>query len=226
MTAAIAAERACGRRVAGGVYWECGLDPLGAPLVTFLIDPPIALPPTLGVTPRGVSLIESGGVTHVVDWVGAQSYPNVLDVVREVGALGLSRRLPRTLDFARLTSQSRILLVHGRARVENAHAYGPFRCPTRRHEPGTDACIGVWGEDVEEGEPVGDDEDASSRAVLRTLPSVTYHARCRPPDVVPAYTPAFFASFPASRLVVVAGGDDGGRAAASHAHLPVVDVDA
>ncbi len=148
MTPAIAAERGCGRRVQGGVYWECGLDPDGAPLEEFLIDPPTPIPAGLTITPRGVSLIRIGGVAHVVDWVGAAHYPNVLDFVSEVGRLGLSRRLPATLDFAQLVPASRILLVHARARVENAAAYGPFPCPKRLHGPGAAACIGAWWEDV------------------------------------------------------------------------------
>ncbi len=223
MTAAILTERACGYRVAGGIYWECRRDPHGVPLTAFLIDTPTLIPPGLGITPRGVSLIEIGGVTHVVDWVGSRYYPNVLDVITEVGALGVSRRLPQTLDFSRLTSASRLLLVHARARVENAATYGPFPCPKSLHDPGSDACIGAWWEDIEGGDAV---PSSDPRVVTRALPSVTYRARCRPDGVRPQYTPGFFASFPASRLVVVAGGDGRGRRAAARAGVPVADVDA
>jgi len=224
MTPAIPGPRGCGSsRTRGAVYWECGLDPAGQPLTAFLIDCPPPIPPGLGLTPRGVTLLDSGGVTHVVDWVGSAHYPGVLDFVMEVAALGVSRRLPQTLDFTRLTPASRLLLVQARARVENAHTYGPFPCPTARHAPGTDACVGAWWEDVEGGVPLA---DAGARSVKRSLPSGTYQARCRPVGVSPQYAPGFFASFPASRLVVVAGGDGRARVAAQRAGLPVAAVDA
>lgn len=222
MTAAIAAPRGCGAsRTQGGVYWECGLDPEGAPIDEFLIDPPTPIPAGLTITPRGVSLIRIGGVAHVVDWVGAEHYPNVLDFVVEVGRLGLSRRLPVTLDFAQLVPASRILLVHARARVGNAHAYGLFPCPKGMHHPGTDACIGAWWEDVIGGTAV---PGLDGRAVTRALPSVAYRARSAPEGVTPQHAPGIFASFPASRLAVVAGGDGRGRVVARRASIPVADV--
>jgi len=222
MTPAIAAPRGCGAsRTKGGIYWECGLDPDGAPIEEFLIDPPTPIPVGLAITPRGVSLIRIGGVAHVVDWVGAEHYPNVLDFVLEVGRLGLSRRLPTALDFAQLVPASRILLVHARARVENAHAYGPFPCPKRLHGPGTDACIGAWWEDVTGGTAA---PGPDPRAVTRALPSLSYRARRAPEGVTPEHAPGFFASFPASRLAVVAGGDGRARVAALRASIPVADV--
>jgi len=222
MAPAIAAPRGCGAsRTKGGIYWECGLDPDGAPIEEFLIDPPTPIPAGLAITPRGVSLIQIGGVAHVVDWVGAEHYPNVLDFVLEVGRLGLSRRLPVTLDFAQLVPASRILLVHARARVENAHAYGPFPCPRELHGPGTNACIGAWWEDVTGGTAV---PGPDPRAVTRALPSLSYRARRVPEEVMPEHAPGFFASFPASRLAVVAGGDGRARVAALRASIPVADV--
>jgi len=142
---AVPVTRGCGRRTSGAAYWECGMSPDGRPIEEFLIDAPTLIPPGLAVAPRGVSLITVGGVTHVVDWIGAAHYPNVLDFVAEVARFGLSRRLPSSLDFARLTPASRILLVHARARVENASVYGPFACPKNLHAPGSDACIGGSG---------------------------------------------------------------------------------
>src|SRR5919204_591068 len=136
-TAAIASlPRGCGTRVRGAAYWECGLDPDGATIEEFLIDCPSLIPSGLSVAPRGVTTIEVGGVTHVVDWVGSEHYLNVSDFVSEVSRLGLSRRLPSTLDFSKITPASRILLIHARARVENASLYGPFRCPKGFHDHG------------------------------------------------------------------------------------------
>lgn len=220
---ALAVERGCGRRVRGGLYWECGLGPGGTPVEDFLIDPPTPLPPGLRVSARGVTPLVADGVTHLIDWVGAEHYPNVADFVEEVRRFGLSRRLPITLDTAALTPASRLLLVHARARVVNAGRYGPFPCPTGTHAPGTDGCAGVWGEDVEGGTPRGGDDP---RAVTRTRPSFRYDAWKRPDGVTPDYEPALFASFPASRLVVVAGGDGRAAAAAATAGLPTAAVSA
>lgn len=218
---AIPVARGCGRRKAGAAYWECGMAPDGTPIEEFLIDVPTLIPPGLAIAPRGVSLIMVGGVTHVVDWIGAAHYPNVLDFVAEVMHFGLSRRLPSTLDFARLTPASRILLVHARARVENAALYGPFPCPRRLHAPGSDACIGAWWEDVEGGAPT---PGGDPRAVRRTLPSFTYPARERPAGITPRYVAGFFASFPASRLAVVTGGHEKTLVAVLKSGLPVATV--
>jgi hypothetical protein len=199
------------------------MSPDGTPIEEFLIDVPTLIPPGLAIAPHGVSLIEFGGVTHVVDWIGAEHYHNVLDFVAEVERFGLSRRLPSTLDFARLMPASRILLVHARARVENASLYGPFPCPKSLHEPGSDACIGAWWEDVEGGAPVPGSSDP--RAVRRSMPSFTYHAHCRPEAITPRYVPGFFASFPASRLALVKGGHEKTLVAVLKSRLPVAEVD-
>lgn len=222
--AAIPAPRGCGAsRTAGGIYWECGLDPNGEPIESFLIDVPTPIPAGLAIAARGVTPIEIGGVVHILDWVGREHYPNVSDLVGEASRLGLSRRLPSTLDFSRLTPASRILLVHARARLENASLYGPFRCPKTLHEPGTNCCIGAWWEDVEGGTPLADPRDP--RAVRRDLPSFQYRARRRPDGLTPCYAPGFFASFPASRLAVVKGGSRCALAAALTAHIPVAEVE-
>jgi hypothetical protein len=171
-----------------------------------------------------VTTIAVGGVTHVVDWVGSEHYLNVSDFVAEVSRLGLSRRLPSTLDFSTITPASRILLVHARARVENASLYGPFACPTGHHDPGSDACIGAWWQDVEGGVPVPAAHDA--RLVRRSMPAFSYQARRRPDGVEPRHVPGFFASFPASRIAVVKGGDGRALVAALKAGVPVAEVDA
>jgi hypothetical protein len=153
-----------------------------------------------------------------------QSYCTTYHSVHNCSRLGLSRRLPSTLDFSRLTPASRILLIHARARVENASLYGSFPCPKTLHEPGSDACIGAWWEDVDGGTAVPGSTDP--RAVTRTMPSFTYRARRRPDGLTPRYVPGFFASFPASRLAVVKGGDSRALVAALKARLPVTEVDA
>src|SRR5579862_2920010 len=98
-TKAIPVIRGCGQRVKGGLYIECGLSAGGQPLEYFLIDPPQLLDGrALGITPVGTKLIEFGGATHVVDWVGSKSYKGVCDFVEEVRKFGLSRRIACNSD--------------------------------------------------------------------------------------------------------------------------------
>jgi hypothetical protein len=225
-TAAIPVRRGCGLRLEGGTYWEYGLAP-GDDLADFLIDVPLPLPTLLDLAAVGVKMIERGGVSHVVDWVGAEFYPNVADLLEEAQRFGLSRRLSGGLDFARLTPASRILLVHARAYVANSAAYGPYPCPLERHLPDTPACAGVWWRDLDGGTALADPADPL--AVLRRLPSCSYRGYRRPEGVTPRYRPAFFASFPASRLVVVRSADGrhtGTLSRVRGAALPVVEVEA
>jgi hypothetical protein len=203
---AIPIKRGCGTRVAGGCYWELGIGPDGRPVEDFLLDPPICLLPDLRIPTRGVIPIEHDGVTHLIDRVGAQFYPNVADFVEEVRRFGLSRRLPKSLAFARLTCDSRLLLIHDRAWVTNIADYRSWMCRTGNaaHTPGQhpEMCIGVWWEDLA---PISKVEHSLSRDCIRCMPSFTYTAHIRPAGVTPIYQPAFFASFPCSRLVVVRG---------------------
>src|SRR5512134_804276 len=111
-----AAMRGCGKRVAGGIYAECPLSSGGRPIEDFLIEPPVKVDPNeIGLSPIGVKLIERKDGVHVLDWVGKEGYPNVADFVEEVRHLGLSRRLPKTLDFTKITANSLIVLLHENA---------------------------------------------------------------------------------------------------------------
>ena len=98
----MAEKRGCGERVAGGIYLETRLGPNGHPLECFFMDPPGPVDAGgLGLSPRGVSLIAGeGGITHVWDWVGGDSYPNVADILEEGRRLGFSRRIASTADFS------------------------------------------------------------------------------------------------------------------------------
>lgn len=165
--------RGCGTRQSGGIYAECGLDPLGgAPLQDFLIDPPHPVPVELGLTAVGVKLVELGGTWHILDVIGRQHYPNVADFLEEVANQGLSRRLPRNLEYAKLGPGSRIILAHVRAIIEDPLPYQQDRwaaryarwaghqiCPRGRpdHDQSAAAaergmCAGLWWEDVEGAE--------------------------------------------------------------------------
>ena len=215
--------RGCGAsRVQGGVYFECGMSPHGRPVEDFLLDPPV--PSTMTIAAQGVALIERGGVTYIVDIVGSCYYPNVADFVEEVRHLGVSRRLPQTLAFERLTAESRLLVVHARAWVDNADEYRPYPCPRHLTEHGTGMtrthCSGVWWRDVDGGKNL-----LADGYVNRRMPSFTYWARPTPPCVIPVYRQAFFASFPCSRIVVVRGNHEAALAQARKASVPVEEVD-
>lgn len=236
--AAIPVERGCGRRKRGGIYGECSLSPWGKPLEDFLVDPPVPVDPDgLGLTPIGVTLLDdpATGATHLLDWVGEEHYPNVADVLEEIRRFGLSRRLSRTLDFARLDAHSRILLVHRRALITDIADYAidwrrpcPKALPEHADPPhARSRCAGVWWEDVAGGQPAASPGGlpADPRRIRRALPSFSYLARCAPPGATPAYAPAIVASFPLSRLVVVRDPEGGTHRTAldraGRASLPV-----
>jgi hypothetical protein len=244
MSTTVPVTRGCGRRVQGGVYAECGLSPYGQPLEHFIIDPPVAVPKDLNLAVQGIDWIERGGVWHVLDWIGANHYPNVTDFLEEVRRFGLSRRIPRTEDFSRLTPDSRIVCVHGRA-ILDAKALAtiyrpgenaPYVCPKAlvfdplpewvivHQGGGAEMCAGVWWQDVIQGTK---DPTALDPRVKRELPSFSYMAWASPDAADVDYTPGMFASFPISNLVVVKAADGSHAAAtekASKAHLPVEEV--
>lgn len=213
---AIPVERGCGSRKQGGIYAEFGCGPGGSPIEDFLIDPPVIFDPKeLGITPIGVRLVEREGVWHIIDWVGSEHYPNVADYVEETRRAGLSRRLAKTLDFSKLTEQSRILLVHARAHTDVFHLYADRwtglrynRCPKNIEDHNLpdypDICAGVWWEDVKGGFLRLSSGD-HPRLVIRGMPSFSYVAAAQPDDLKPVYRPAIFASFPIHRLVVIKG---------------------
>lgn len=126
----------------GGVYATCPTSPNGKSVEYFLVDPTTPLDvKALGVTPRGVKLVKFDGVYHVLDWVGSQHYTNVADFVEEVRRHGASRRLPRTLDFSKLTRASRLVLIHARAHIANSLDYYErmiLQGWTGRYPPGED----------------------------------------------------------------------------------------
>lgn len=205
------AERGCGMRVQNGVYAECGLSPHGRPVEFFLIDPPLPVPDTVlaGLPNIGVQLFERDGIWHVLDRVGLEHYPTPVDFVEEVRRLGVSRRLPRTLDFSKLTPESRLLLVHDRAWFADALDHVPaFRCTREHHKHtpedmlGADFCAGMWWENAFNGEPASDDDP---RDVRCTMPSFQYSARRIVPPAELAYQPAFFMRVPITNIAVIQG---------------------
>lgn len=242
-----AQERGCGKRVKGGVYAEVPLSPFGTPWEEFLMEPPVPVEDfQVRITPVGVTLIEHAGVTHVVDWVGSQHYPNVADFVEEMKRLGCSRRLPSSLDFSRITKDSRLLLVHAGALVTNWYTLyanqkgAPITCPKRSPthdverlafgkggEPET-FCVGAWWHDLERGQPYNPEGTGNKRAVVRTLANgATYNGFERVAGSM--RRAAVFASLPISRIAVVRDPDGGAHVTAqekaARAGVPVIVED-
>jgi len=113
-TANGAATRGCGSRTPGGVYVECGLSDRGIDISNFMLDP---VTPFEMETHRGQEIRERGGTRHLFDHVGANHYPTAADLYEEVRRHGASRRASPTQKFGRLGPDSRMILVHPRARA-------------------------------------------------------------------------------------------------------------
>ena len=250
----MAKRRGCGMRVAGGAYLTTplGNGPNSHPVECFLIDPPRAEADVfhaIGLAPRGLTLIQQGDVTHVLDWIGSDHYPNVADFIEETRAQGISRRIPRTADFARLTPRSRLFTVHSRARILNPEEYlrallnsdeaaALHPCPAytawehcQRGQADPCALLGpepplpcgrLWWHDVEGADgPIGE----QSREIGDTI----YTPDRRALGVEGRYELAIFGGFPIARIEVVADQEGGTHEraldAASAAQLPVALVD-
>ncbi|HEU5374132.1 MAG TPA: hypothetical protein VFV38_01715 [Ktedonobacteraceae bacterium] len=124
---AIPEERGCGDREAGGLYVESGVGPWGVPFEAFLLDPPRPLPPGLDlvnkprIMPRewltGNLEVDTFGRTiyDLCIHIGATFYPWGPDFLQEARRLGVSRRLPATLDLKLLNRASRMWLAHAKA---------------------------------------------------------------------------------------------------------------
>jgi len=121
--------RGCGdARISGRAYLESSPEPLGLPLESYIIDPPI---PYAMQSAPGVQFQEDPhtGVWHIFDHVGVEHYPYPSDVLEEGRLYGFSRRFPRDtalLNIWKLSRDSRLVLVHPRAIVRNAAEIQPF----------------------------------------------------------------------------------------------------
>jgi hypothetical protein len=239
--------RGCGNRQKGAIYACCPLSPYGKPLEDFICDPPIPLDASsLGITPIGVKLIERKGVWHILDWVGSTHYANPADFVEEVRRYGMSRRLAQTLEFKKLTPQSRILLAHSRAYIHNYDEYQdtepkqsgmvgflpyhkcPKNLPEHTHPSMETMCARLWYQDVIEGEEAKDQPNIK-RLVKREMPAFEYYGMSAPEGVTPVHKLAIFASFPITNLAVVRDTDgnthEQSLALAEEARIPVELVD-
>jgi hypothetical protein len=194
-------SRGCGNaRVAGGIYVTVPTSPNGRPIEYFLVDPPAPVDvDPLGLSPLGMRLIKRPGTDDVYDlWdiVGQVHYPSPADFVEEVRRIGASRRVQNndSIDWAKVTPESRLVVLHARAYVENWQAIAwawaeeskkyqslrgrQWECPTGKHDGVAPdcSCVGLWYEGIRNGEPSMDPTDPP-RTVRRVIPSGRYTAR-------------------------------------------------
>ncbi len=218
MNEILSTERACGRRIKGAVYAETRLGDRGTPLEFFIVDPPRPVDlATLGLTAVGVKLVDVDGVWHIFDVVGQEYYPYPADYIEETRRKGASRRLPANLDFAKLSPESRLLLIHQKAIITNYDQYPQppvVLCPKglveHQSAPLPSMCAGLWWHDLPESE--------------RRLPGgVEYHGFSRPAGVTPVYQHGVFLTLPITNLAVIKGGEntEKNHQAAGKSGLPV-----
>lgn len=220
-------SRRCGSRIAGGVYVEVPLSATGLPLEDFLCDPARLIPDELELSTRGMILrTAEDGSQILYDWIGANNYPNVLDFVEEVRAMGLSRRIQSNFDFSQLNGKTKYCAVHPRGYVANETWYrqfnqehpilgkdgvertAPWPCPRGIHSIDhieDFPCSAVWWNDITPGHGRATDID---RIVMVDQPSgKPYVAMQRPNGIVPIYEAAIVMVLPLRKLTVIRGED-------------------
>jgi hypothetical protein len=207
-------ERGCGKRQQGGTYLECGLTSSGgSPLEHFLVDPPIPYKTDHAV---GVDIVLGpDGLHHVVDHVGNSFYPWPTDVLEEGRLYGFSRRVPRNLDFSKLTPGSRILLVHARGLLSNAEVlhphfdddklrrhcalYSKTRSPQHLHDQSTPC-----SRDSYAVAPATEVDAEVLRYTRRFTDTVSYTVYPPSPEAPePEFASAIIASLPVSNISVI-----------------------
>lgn len=239
-------ERGCGFRSQGGVYATNPLTEDGALSIwSCIVDPPIPIDPdSLGLTPHGVFFIPDPetGITHVFDWIGSETYGSPADFVMEALHLGISRRLPRTIDFQQLSRESCLVFAHRRAgldperlaaiaqREQRISRFDLTPCPSGRHhihvEP-VELCARHWWQDLPDDQHNQLLPGGHPLEVVRTIGSTPYTGFPELP--VGAHELAIFLRVPITAIEVVrdpAGGSHQQIAArAAEGPFPVYIVD-
>lgn len=213
-------NRGCGKaRQKGGTYATLPVGQKGLPWWAFLIDPTIPVPPEVTIPTQGVSTFEVDGITHVVDWIGAVHYPDVLAFTTELRAKGLSRRCEGLERWAEdLSPDSMYFLVHPKGHIRRPESLadvlvdgdGLFKaphCPTDNEthplvlsDDTGKHCVGLLAYAL--GEPV---ETAQRERFHGYVGDLTYSG-WRPPaswQDIPEddrFAPAFFMGVPVTWL--------------------------
>jgi hypothetical protein len=164
----------------------------------------------------GIELVELDGVTHILDWIGEEHYEYPADFIEEIRMFGLSRRLPKTLDFSRLGPQTRIICIHARATITNRFDWTQEDVPeslcglyvkagTDYHiEQPNEMCSRHWWT-IPPTDASRQETDTSR--LVRHLPSLAYFIWPPTEDVEPEYRPGIFAMYPLTRICVIESED-------------------
>jgi len=187
-------ERGCGKRVKGGLYACCGLSPNGEPIEYFLIDPP---GPYNGKPFRAPIIQEKEGVKNLIFWVGAQYYPFCPDYIEETRHLGISKRIPLSIDLSGLEPfTSRMYFIHPRAIIEG-HIEKVHECPKDKedHLEGKEFCINSLYYFV--------DTKIEDGRHIREIGSTKYGVSLVNRSLIPSYKPGIFMWAPFSHLEYV-----------------------
>ncbi len=172
-------------------------------------------------------------VTHVIDYIGRSFYPNTVDDIEEIRAIGSSRRIPSSFPFHLLTERSKHFRVHERAYIENwkeYREYGGHRCPKKidKHEIGipTDICASIYWKDYE---PEETSHHTNYRSRTIRLPcGKLFQVHQRPDEITPIYRRAFYMALPITGIEIVKSSIHThikNKEKAEKANLPVTEVD-
>lgn len=172
-----ATGRGCGEaRIQGGVYVEAALGIGGLPIESFIFDPPKPWPDIHASV--GVDLIEFDGVFHIFDVVGSDDYPSPADILEEIMAKGASRKVSPMLDFSKLTTRSRLILLHRKAIIKNLDQVAPWE----KLNPNFAQLDGLkCAHYVKNGQPTQPHDHGREHIENHTIPCVAYHWMLFPP---------------------------------------------
>jgi len=160
-----------------------------------------------------------------VDFVGESHYPWPSDFIEEARAIGVSRKLPRTTEFFKLTEGSTLILIHPKARIQNhlqAASYTPrWTCPCQKGHAPTEPCAG-WHWAAPDPTLPG--------TLKRQLGRTVYEVRALLPDAPELkFSTGYFMQVPLSNLSVIRNRDGSdntqSRGLANKARVPVLDAD-
>lgn len=111
-------SRACGTRKQGGIYFTIKTSPYGElTWDDFVIDPVWPIPEEYRVSYQGITIVERDAldddgqpIYDFYDHVGKQYY-TLETFYNELHEMGMSRRIPRNMQFDKISDYSRYILV-------------------------------------------------------------------------------------------------------------------
>lgn len=214
----------CGTRKSGYVYMYTDMQKWlrTYPLSYFLYDPPVLVsnPGDWGLSAQGISYVEKGGVTHAMDWIGKENYPNTADILEELLQFDGSGLIPLSPGITKLIpGKSRRLLFHPRGYLHNAGIYrehfqetdrpvcilspDDYRRSMHLDHDANQMCAGLHWQDV-----LGLSPEPDSRLGVRRNGDTIYRAAGPIIGEPPQYDLALVAWLPIDELHIVEG-DEG-----------------